>query len=905
MIEPQPSVRESNIPSLDPPDVGPSPQDDAVHFWAKTYSDTRGQDWPGISVRDHCINVGWVAHALVAGSPPPVRALLPGVKGQGGVVLAALHDIGKITIGFQRKCPNWPLPAVLGERARREALYSVSDHALVSQVFLQDRLNGTKAQLWAAAIGAHHGRPKGRIAKRPEIEAGREWAESWRERVTGQLVELFGPLPTHPPDKTLEPAHTDLWLLAGLTTVADWIGSNEAFFPADRAIPTSEIQQRAQQALAAIGWPGARLVATSFTRAFTGKDDETFRPNSVQEAVSVVAPGLVIIEAPMGYGKTEAALRLAQRWIVAGQHHGLYFALPTQVTSNRIHLRVSSFLHNTLQDPAHLRLAHGNAWLEDDFNLVLRTPHVSLGRDDIDSPFADLKEARSWFASAKHALLSPYGVGTIDQALQSMVIVKHFFVRRFALAGKVIVLDEVHSYDIYTGTLVGALVGELLRLGCSVIILSATLTRRRREELLAAAGCSEGGTPDAYPLITCADRNREVQHLTPEPAPTKSVNLRADDIPEAEVLDELIRRAQQGQHVLWIRNTVIEAQKCFATLRGEISEGEIRLGLLHSRFPFVRRQELEADWLERLGRHRDSSPHGSILIATQVVEQSVDIDLDFIVSDLAPSDMLFQRLGRLWRHDRPLSQRAAQQPVFWLRLPRFNSAGSADELKAVFGRSARVYSPYVLLRTTQAWRDRNLVRISADIRPILEATYNDPGADEPPGCRDLFEELQAEKRTLQANAEAAMRVFGLPMLEPEQDGALTRRKGAPTVPLIVARSLAPQSTKGHWLLTAPDRSTTIISDYQWSLSAARFLHQWMVRVPRWYVPRGATGPNWLAEHVSRDAVLALLDEDGHLRFDDDSSPVSYHPDFGVFADRPAKTQLHPEPWSDDNDEFDS
>ncbi|MCW5557279.1 MAG: CRISPR-associated helicase Cas3' [Verrucomicrobiae bacterium] len=873
------------------------------HFWAKTYLNQEKQEAAGISVYGHCLNVGMVTQAFVLGLPVAVRKLLPGDGGQAAVLLAALHDIGKITLGFQVKCVTWLIPDALGENIRRRALDSVPDHALVSQVFLQDCLKAIKAQLWAAAVGAHHGRPKGRNAKLTKPEACPEWAEAHRKSVLQQLVEIFGPLPGQSPNPIFRQAHSDLWLLAGLISVADWIGSNEAFFPPDRSLPVDESRFRAVQALSAIGWPGGKLVSTPFARAFTGRDDPAFRPNAVQQAVAGAAPGLVIIEAPMGCGKTEAALHLAQHWIAAGHHHGIYFALPTQVTSNRIHLRVADFLHHTLENPACLRLAHANAWLEDDSNLALGPSRTQVVKDDNDNPFADLREARSWFASSKHSLLAPYGVGTIDQALQGMVTVKHFFVRRFALAGKVVVLDEIHSYDIYTGTLVGALVGELLNLGCSVIILSATLTAKRRQELLRSAGCIENDSPGAYPLVSCATRGQAVQHLRPEWSVKRRIALRVEALPEPAILDELIHRAEAGQHVLWIRNTVIEAQESFAALRGQIAEGDVRLGLLHSRFPFTRRQELEAQWLDRLGRHRAPTGPGSILIATQVVEQSVDIDLDFIVSDLAPTDMLIQRLGRLWRHDRPVGHRAADQPEFWVRLPELGGATQPGELKAALGRSARVYAPYVLLRTARVWRGRGEIHLPDDIRPMLEATYADPEAAEPPEWQDLLEELEKEKKTLELNAKAAMQVFGLPMLDPESDGALTRRKGAPTTPLLILRSVSQLPGGKGWLLTAPDGSTTIVSDFEWSLAAARFLHQWLVRVPRWHVPPEAPNPRWLGEHTSRDAVVAFLEDDGGLRFGDIAGPASYHPDFGVFADKPARSRPDPKPWSDD-DEFD-
>ena len=879
--------------------------DAAAIFWAKTYQNSRDQEVPGISVLDHCVNVGWVAHNLVERLPKGVTTLLPGDDGRSTAVLAALHDIGKITLGFQTKCLAWTVPIELGDRSKREASLSICDHALVSQVFLQDQLKAVGAHLWAAAIGAHHGRPKGRNVKRPDFEACAGWAEANREAVAQKLINLFGSLPKKPPETRFGPAHSDLWLLAGLVTVADWIGSNEAFFPVDRGLPPEESRQRAAQALAAIGWPGGELRMTSFSEAFTGSESPSFQPNSVQETVVKSAPGLVIVEAPMGCGKTEAALRLAQQWISEGHHQGIYFALPTQVTSNRIHKRVAEFLNHTLANPASLRLAHGHSWLEHDSSLALGPSRTRFDQDaDGDNPLSDLREARSWFGSSKRALLAPYGVGTIDQALQGMVTVKHFFVRRFALAGKVVILDEIHSYDIYTGTLVGSLVRELLNLSCSVIVLSATLTAKRRQELLAAAGCEENNAPESYPLITSATRGFPVQHHRPDWRDNKRIELRSEVFSEDTVLNELIRRAEAGEHVLWIRNTVIEAQKSFSALRSQIAEGEVTLGLLHSRFPFARRQELEGQWLDRLGRHRAPSGPGSILIATQVVEQSVDIDLDFIVSDLAPTDMLLQRLGRLWRHDRPPEHRAAVWAEFWVRLPELDPEADANKLKSALGRSARVYAPYVLLRSAMVWRGRTEIQLPNDIRLLLEATYADPRETEPKAWETLRSELETEKRTLQANAEAAMSVFGMPMLNPESDGALTRRKGPPTVPLVILRSIVQLPTSQGWVLTAADGTTVDVSRFEWSLDAARFLHRWLVHVPKWQVPPVTDRPKWLADHASHDAVAALLEENGRLRFGDHGGAISYHPDFGVFADNPTKTRPDPEPWSDDDDEFD-
>jgi len=867
-----------------------------MQFWAKTVAGVNGQDIPGISVHDHCLNVGCVAEQLYDALSPGAKALLP----VGSVTLAALHDIGKITLGFQAKCPSWLLVAPIDDLTRKQCALAVSDHALVSQYFLQDAWGQKKGnlKLWAVAVGAHHGKPKGRPPLRlPAPEALPELAQQARLAISERLIGSLGALPTTPPDPSLAPHHSDVWLLAGLITVADWIGSNEAFFSPECGQDLVETRRLASRALDQIGWPGGRLRPVSFAATFG------FGPNSVQQALLSAAqsPGLIIVEAPMGCGKTEAALAAAQQLIAAGHHHGIYFALPTQVTSNRIHRRVAHFLSQSLDDPARLRLAHGNSWLEADSDLQLRASFTG-GMDDAENPGATITEARSWFASAKHALLAPYGVGTIDQALQGMVTVKHFFVRRFALAGKVVILDEIHSYDVYTGALVAALVRELIRLGCTVIVLSATLTEGRRRELLSAAASEEVSSPCDYPLISVGRPHAPVVHLTTEALAIKHIHLRAEAIEEDAVVAELIARAEVGQHVLWIRNTVVEAQQAFRHIRGDLCAGGIKIGLLHSRFPIHRRAELEGFWLDHLGRARPVDGPGSILIATQVVEQSVDIDLDFIVTDLAPTDMLFQRMGRLWRH--PRTKRAGERPEFWVRLPATADGKSTGALKKSLGRAARVYAPWVLLRAAGVFAGRTEIVLPVDIRPMLEATYAPPQPAEPTAWHALHADLEKEKAELSANAEAAMLVFGRPLIDPDSDEApLTRRKGPPTVAVLLLRQLEVLPQR-RVQLTALDGTQMIVSEHEWQLDAARFLHRWLVKAPRWQVPATTARSRWLALHVPCQSTWACVREDGRLLFADAlTTAASYHTDFGIFSE---KNTPHTKPlpsWNDD-DEFD-
>ncbi len=225
-----------------------------VQFWAKTTPDGE----PGISVHDHCLKVGCVAEALLATLPPPIKALLP----SGSATLAALHDVGKITIGFQAKCLAWLKSSARPLCSDGKIALSVADHALVSQRFLQQLPAFAANRLWAVAVGAHHGRPKGRkVDPANPFEALREeWAQGHRENLLLQLESVFGAFPTTPPDPRLYPHHSDLWLLAGLVTVADWIGSNETWFSPQTVL--SQTRPAGRQAKRSVRLAGRWQTAT-------------------------------------------------------------------------------------------------------------------------------------------------------------------------------------------------------------------------------------------------------------------------------------------------------------------------------------------------------------------------------------------------------------------------------------------------------------------------------------------------------------------------------------------------------------------------------------------------------------------------------------------------------------------
>jgi CRISPR-associated endonuclease/helicase Cas3 len=827
--------------------------------WAKTTEDGR----PGISVRDHCLNVGCVAETLLKVLSVELQRKLP----QTGVAtLAALHDVGKVSPGFQVKSETWLMLHTLREQALKEGWQSYeADHAKVGQFTVQNLLRNSRLHQWAAVVGAHHGRIKGE-----RVLVHEPWEEE-RLRLVAELMHELGPLPDEPPQDGI------IWFVAGLITIADWIGSDERYFPQVGSWGMPERRKRAESALATINW---RRVKVRKLCGFRDLFPEIPKANSLQTAAMQVVrePGIHVIEGPMGCGKTEAALAAAYQLILSGKATGLYFALPTQVTSNRIHLRVQPFVERVSADPVEVRLAHSASWLIEAEPPAQLSPTVPDDEDARD----DVRAGRSWFASPKRALLAPFGVGTIDQALLGIVAAKHFFVRQFGLAGKVVILDEVHTYDLYTSTLIDSLVSQLRELHCTVIVLSATLTEKRGRELLGLTGDHPASA--GYPLVS-GIAGSLVEHAC-EPPPSRTIQVR--HVPGAFSPQEAIDRARRGECSLWIRNTVDEAQATYRALQSASFQGGPSIALLHSRFPFFRREQLEADWMTRLGKDSTNRPKGCILVSTQVAEQSVDIDADMLITDLAPTDMLLQRLGRLWRHDRPA--RPCLQPEVWIQMPQSKDgslwSSTEEEIRAALGKSARVYAPYILLRSLREWHSRATLTLPDDIRPILEATYADVATDEPPAWQELRSQLEKQKEGMARLALSATRIWTNPALE-DEEGVQTRWSRYRMAKLLLATEIIPiDSYSVHLCLL--DGSVVTPHERNWSFLAAKAIYRNLAPVPRWGVAAIlGESPPWLTNHVGQPAAVGVVQRDGRIRWPgrEHETGLSYHTDLGIIINR--------------------
>ena len=644
--------------------------------------------------------------------------------------LGAVHDIGKATVVFQQKIMG-NLPEA---RERLEAQIPLpgrllspqaTPHARASEAILLEL--GCPNGL-ASIAGAHHGKPQqnepGNCVDEfypPENYWGKSggvrWKALWKELFQQALRQSGFSCAEELPELSI-PAEL---LLTGLLAMADWIASNPSYFPlipeeqlGDAAWYPARVEQAWEKLALTFPWEAqyASMDAAAFEERFG------FTPNSLQAAVlgatdQMDAPGLLIIEAQMGAGKTEAALAASEIFAARYGAGGLYFGLPTQATANGIFRRLSEWAQTQSQDMVHsIRLAHGMAELNEDYRKLF-TGGAVTEEDSVDEAGGVL--VHRWFLGRRQALLADFVIGTVDQLLMAALKQKYIMLRHLGLAGKVVVVDECHAYDAYMGHYLDRALTWLGNYRVPVILLSATLPAARRAELVEAylgRPCDQAAWKDSrkYPLLTWTDREQVRQQMAGIPPAKRTIELLC--LTE-ETLPALLReRMGQGGCAGVIVNTVKKAQDLAAALQAALPEWEVLL--FHAQFLMPDRSEKERAILERLGK--DANPQQRdrlIVVGTQVLEQSLDIDLDFLVTELCPMDLLLQRIGRLHRHERPHRPGLLSAPccaVLDTGTDAFDPGSSA------------VYSEWLLWRTRQLLPD--CIELPADLPRLVQDTYN-------------------------------------------------------------------------------------------------------------------------------------------------------------------------------------
>ncbi len=751
-------------------------------------------------VAAHALDVAAVSMLL----PRPTGAALPR---QTLGFLAALHDIGKFSRGFQSVVvEHWPggvlgpaPPGPLGG-ARHDLLgYGLLMHGMGTLLdpVLPPRQRGAMGQRgsrgWLPsdlghvfqALAGHHGRPVA-AGEAAHIPAGILCAACTgaAQGFVGAMLDVFRPPPLPIPPSPDGPAQLG-WDLAGAITLADWIGSRQEWFPyvpvAAVADPRAYLYDHAlPRAAAALAFAGLSAAPASPFRGIRHLFPAIAAPSPVQawaEGVRLPAgPVLAVIEDVTGSGKTEAAVTLAHRLLAAGQVGGVFLALPTMATANAMFGRMSDAYRGLFADDARpsLVLAHGRAGLDPRFAAMIgdgTSPAASqdpTATDPADTPSE--AHCAAWLADGRRrALLAQFGVGTIDQAILAVLPVRHAMLRLQGLKRKVLIVDEAHAFDPYMQRELVELLRFHAALGGSAILLSATLTHDVRQRLVDAfrAGLDAPGAILAgrsYPLATLvsADAVQEQPCALRDGLARRVAVTRLPDADHA--LARVAAAGRAGAAVAWIRNTVDDALAAAGALR---AEGLTPL-VFHARFAMADRLSIEREVLRCFGRSSTGAERRTVLVATQVIEQSLDLDFDLICTDLAPADLLIQRAGRLWRHQRPRADRPVPGPELLVVSPDPVDDPPPDWIRAVLPGTAAVYrDPALLWRGARAVFAKGGISTPGDMRPLVEQAGND--ADTPPG-------LAAEAGRAEGEALAGREMGRQNVLD--FAGGYTRQNGA-------------------------------------------------------------------------------------------------------------------------------
>lgn len=812
-------------------------------------------DTAGVAERlwDHWVPAslkGSLAHSF--GSERATRQLL--------LWLAALHDVGKASPAFAVQVPQ------LAQRMTNVGLLVDSGladgderrqtrHELVSFLAIRDWLQTAhgfsrmSAEQIASVAAAHHGRP----ASFPQIAfaqdsphlTGDDPDAGWRpvrEEFLSRADAAYVDQDTFDQWRSAKILQPGLVALSGLVIVADWIASSDLFeaAPLDRW-PAEATAARVANAWKKLDFPGpwrphqesadpAELLAKRFALP-DGAVPHPAQAHLVDTALRLERPELMILEAEMGSGKTEAALLAAE--ILAGRFgmSGIFIGLPTQATADGMFSRVLAWMeHLDLETPSNVFLARGRAELNPEYEERVREAYFrpigqDAGKADADGSMAI---AHNWFSNPRRGPLSNFVVGTIDQALFAGLRSRYLMLRHLAFAGKVVVIDEAHACDEYMGEFLVRVLEWLGAYGVPVILLSATLPSGLRsaylqaydrgrdallpavepdvpawEARLAAAGSAVAdprygrlAAEIGYPVVTVsnADGSPSTTALSSSRASRPVLLDRIEDDPQ-HLVRMLGTALRDGGNVAIIRNTVRRAQETAAALRAEISD--IPVTVAHSRFLGLDRAAKDRELLRRYGP-KGERPGCSIVVATQVIEQSLDLDFDLMVSDIAPVDLLIQRLGRLHRHDRATRPAPLREP----RLVLTGADWSASP--PVFDRGSRhIYGDALLLRTAAVLKGRTALMLPDDIAPLVETVYGKDVEYAPADWHAVLREadrVALKKSTARRRAAATYALGGVrgedasligwlngPDSDPEltPPGRVTVRDGDETLEVIV------------------------------------------------------------------------------------------------------------------------
>lgn len=844
--------------------------------------------------------------------------------------VAGTHDLGKCSRAFAGQLMNDRDRSRFADRIVEAGLPLTSlssrlewyPHSAASAVALErwlaERFPVAKqknVRSLAAIAGAHHGLPARQSTRDRSLnDLALEWAAVQDELLDG-ITGLTGAAEVlaRVLRARVKPEH--LMVLTGFVIMVDWIASNQDLFELNVSDAGDAVQaaQRAEEAWNRLNLPGPLRTTglpanptDAFRFRFEWPTDRT--PWPVQEAVLQLARdmpdgGLICVEAPMGVGKTEAALMAAEVLASATGRGGLFFAAPTMATSDALFRRVARWTENAgvRESPVSLFLARSKASLNEDAQSL---PRLGLGISSVgvDEPDAYASVvAHEWLLGRKKGMLSTVGVGTVDQVLFLALQAKHLMLRHLGLASKVVVIDEIHSYDAYMSRYLARALHWLGVYGVPVVLLSATLPHEMKAELVAAYRAGLTGkralpsdVPDtgaAYPVLTAATREGVRTVVAESSGRELTVALAGVEDDDATLLDLMLPCAEEGGCLLVVCSTVARAQHAYHLARDLVGDDA---RLLHARFVASERVRMEQELTDELGpkaRRGRGRPERRVVVATQVVEQSLDLDFDGMVTDIAPVDLLLQRCGRLHRHARPTEERPSwgKTPRVWVR--GMESRGDTQTTPTFGTEQELIYAPAVLLPTVAALGLQESgcdVRLPPDI-PVLVRDVYSSAPRLPEGWGPTWASARAAWGATREEARQKAQSYLLPLphsvprfedlwqmdtsdvdsLSGEARGLAQVRDTDPTVEVLITRS-AP----GGYTALGDGTDAAVISWQQvppWTL--AQRIASSSVRLPhRFSRPdlferavtelEAATDPAWQQSALLRGQLQLCIDDGG-------------------------------------------
>jgi CRISPR-associated endonuclease/helicase Cas3 len=741
-------------------------------FWGKAHP-FEGSPHPFHPLVWHSLDVAACADVILERLPFLTKNLLVRLGADEAelrlfiVRMAALHDIGKFSQGFQLKCP------VLFPQFLSKPTFTPSgDHTAIGMRLMEKELAFLRGDLapnvdafaWpylCAAVAGHHGRPVIASTQMPQ-EIGFDSIEAAKSFVAAILALFSGPGLSSPVGE--ERAAHFSWQLAGIMNLADWLGSNQSQFAYHPPGGSLEDYWRDIAVPRAIrSFETAGLVPRSISplmgyRALTG---EAYDPSPLQRHAEEMelsgGPNFFLVEDMTGAGKTEAALVLAHKLMKEGNGDGIFVALPTMATANSMYDRLSRLYRRLFaaDEIPSLALAHGAARLHDGFqDSILEVgaeeqnySRASRADDDVTASAA----CAAWIAAdRRRTFFADVGVGTIDQAFLAVLPIKFAALRQLGLSRRVLILDEIHAYQAYESEELKTLIRFHAAAGGSIVALSATLPEKTKDKLIEAwchglgIRATRATWQDNYPLCTVIDNVGQVRCVPVAPRRDLPRTVEAERLTSVDsALDAIASAASAGACVAWVRNTVDDALTAAEALR---QRGFFPI-VFHSRFAMVDRLAIEAKIVKLFGRGSQSKErHGQIVVSTQVIEQSLDVDFDLLISDLAPIDLLIQRAGRLWRHQR--AQRPVAVPRILVLSPEPLATAGENWIRAFLPGTSFVYENHALLwKTAAVLFTEGKIQSPSRIRPLVESVYAKNGLDQaPPGLHRRREQAEGKER---------------------------------------------------------------------------------------------------------------------------------------------------------------